>query len=91
MADQFDVVTLEVNTSSQTVWRITQPNVKQATTQYPQIKFLPGDSISVDAGGCVQTGGHGNTWKRYLDPSGANSDRLSGRETWRRNHEPYSE
>ena len=24
----------------------------------------------------MQTGGHGATWKRYVDPSGANSDRL---------------
>jgi hypothetical protein len=76
MADQFDVITLETNTSSQTVWRISQPNVKQAATQYPQIKFLPGDSISIDAAGCVQTGGSGRTWKRYVDPSGPNADRL---------------
>src|SRR5580658_3643634 len=76
MADQFDVITLETNTSSQTVWRISQPNVKQAATQYPQIKFLPGDSVSIDAAGCVQTGGSGRTWKRYVDPSGPNADRL---------------
>lgn len=82
MADQFDVILLETNTSSQTVWRITQPNVKQKTTQYPQIKFLPGDSVSIDAGGCVQTGGSGKTWKRYVDPSGPNSDRLYHGEIW---------
>lgn len=82
MADQFDVVLLETNTSSQTVWRITQPNVKQKTTQYPQIKFLPGDSVSIDAGGCVQTGGSGRTWKRYVDPSGPNADRLYHGEIW---------
>ncbi len=76
MADQFDVITKEEDTSSQTVWRISQPNVKQAVTHYPQIKFLPGDSISIDAGGCVQTGGAGRTWKRYVNPSGSNSDRL---------------
>jgi len=81
-ADQFDVVTLETNTSSQTVWRITQPNVKQASTSYPQIKFLPGDSVSVDAGGCVQTGGSGATWKLYVNPSGANSDRLYHGKIW---------
>ena len=81
-ADQFDVINLETNTATQTVWRITQPNVKQAATSYPQIKFLPGDSVSVDAGGCVQTGGHGRTWKRYVDPSGANSDRLYHGQIW---------
>lgn len=26
--------------------------------------------------GCVQTGGTGLTWKRYVDPSGKDSDRL---------------
>ena len=26
--------------------------------------------------GCCQTGGHGKTWKRYVDPQGPNSDRL---------------
>ena len=81
-ADQFDIVSVLSNTSSQTVWRITQPNVKQPTTPYAQIKFAPGDSISIDAGGCVQTGGHGNTWKRYVDPSGANSDRLYHGQIW---------
>jgi hypothetical protein len=81
-ADQFDVVTLQSNTSSQTVWRITQPNVKQASTAYPQIKFLPGDSVSVDAGGCVQTGGSGSTWKLYVNPSGPNSDRLYHGKIW---------
>ena len=30
----------------------------------------------MQAGGCVQTGGAGKTWKRYVDPSGPNSDRL---------------
>lgn len=81
-ADQFDIITTLSNTSSQTVWRITQPNVKQPTTSYPQIKFAPGDSVSIDAGGCVQTGGHGATWKRYVDPSGANSDRLYHGQIW---------
>ncbi len=75
-ADTFDVVTKLQDTSASTVWRIDEPNVKQPATSYQQIKFVPGDRISVDAGGCVQTGGHGRTWKRYVNPSGPNADRL---------------
>ena len=32
--------------------------------------------ITVDATGCVQTGGAGHTWKRYVDPAGADSGAL---------------
>lgn len=56
--------------------RIDQPNVTQRSTDYPTVKFQPGDTVTVNAGGCVQTGGSGSTWKRYVDPSGDNSDRL---------------
>jgi hypothetical protein len=49
-------------------WRIEQPNVRRAITGYPQIRFSPGDRVTVDAGGCVQTGGSGSTWKRYVTP-----------------------
>jgi len=38
--------------------------------------FQPGDIVTLKAGGCVQTGGKGKTWKRYVNPSGDNSDRL---------------
>jgi hypothetical protein len=31
--------------------------------------FAPGDQITINAGGCVQTGGWGATWKRYVNPS----------------------
>src|SRR5205823_4332911 len=55
---------------------IDQPNVKARFTEYHEVRFLPGDTVSVQAGGCVQTGGVGRTWKRYVDPSGPNSDRL---------------
>ena len=58
-----------VNGNTET-WRIDQPNVKQQITPYQQIKFQPGDRITVHADGCVQTGGHGDTWKRYVNPSG---------------------
>jgi hypothetical protein len=56
--------------------RIDQPTVTQSVTQYPTIVFRPGDTVTVNAGGCVQTGGSGKTWKRYVNPSGPNSDHL---------------
>ncbi|GGQ94041.1 hypothetical protein [Deinococcus ruber] len=58
------------------VYRIDEPTVNQAVTSYPDIRFQAGDVVSVSAGGCVQTGGRGRTWKRYVDPSGPNSARL---------------
>jgi len=57
-------------------WEILCPNVRQRTTEYIGIGFQPGDRITIEAGGCVQTGGKGLTWKRYVDPRGPNSDRL---------------
>ena len=57
-------------------WRIDEPNVKQHITPYPQVRFQPGDHVTIQAGGCVQTGGWGSTWKRYVNPSGPNADRL---------------
>jgi hypothetical protein len=66
-------------------WLIREPIVnlplKPGTTieqgkYYNQIGITGGDTILVSAGGCVQTGGHGLTWKRYVDPQGPNSDRL---------------
>ena len=53
---------------------IDQPNVNQHETPYPTVLFAPKDVVEVTADGCVQTGGHGNTWKRYVNPSGAESD-----------------
>jgi hypothetical protein len=57
-------------------WRVDEPNVKQHITEYPQIRFQPGDRITIDAGGCVQTGGAGRTWKLYVHPTGPNADHL---------------
>jgi hypothetical protein len=51
--------------------RITEPVVNQPDTTYP-FSFLPGDHVLVSGGGCVQTGGHGLTWKRYIDPASDN-------------------
>ena len=60
-------VTHTVSGNTET-WRIDEPNVKKPIIEFQQIRFQPGDQVRVTAGGCVQTGGHGKTWKRYLDP-----------------------
>ncbi len=67
--------TARITALSPTAWRIDTPDVRQKETGYTQITFSPGDEISVQAGGCVQTGGAGKTWKRYVDPSGPDSDK----------------
>jgi hypothetical protein len=59
-----------------TVWKITRPRVTQARTEYPQITFSPNSQVTVTGSGCVQTGGKGATWKRYVDPAGAKSSTL---------------
>jgi hypothetical protein len=51
---------------------IIEPNVNEHATAYPQVQFLPGDHVTIRAGGCVQTGGHGLTWKRYVNPASDN-------------------
>ncbi len=76
LAEQFNIVMKLQDTPESTVWRIDNPNVTKSVTDYPQIQFKPGDTVSIAAGGCVQTGGVGQTWKRYWNPSGSNSDRL---------------
>src|SRR5262249_42892932 len=43
--------------------------------QLPDIPLKRGDLVTIDADGCVQTGGHGRTWKRYVNPQGANATR----------------
>ncbi len=52
-----------------TVWEIVQPVVNEPHKDYPQITFAPGETVTVTATGCVQTGGSGHTWKRYVDPA----------------------
>lgn len=58
------------------IYWILEPNVKQKRTDYKQINYLDGDRVSIHADGCVQTGGVGDTWKRYVDPRGPNSGHL---------------
>src|SRR5437667_3111130 len=57
-------------------WRIEQPEVRRRSTEYPQVQFKAGDKVLIDAGGCVQTGGSGRTWKRYVDPRGKNATKF---------------
>jgi len=55
---------------------IPQPPVTNAQTPLQNYTFNQGDQVSIEAGGCVQTGGRGKTWKLYVDPSGPNTDRF---------------
>jgi hypothetical protein len=54
-------------------WRIDRPEVKKANTSYSEIQLRQGDRVRVDAGGCAQTGGRGDTWRLYVDPIGQDS------------------
>jgi len=53
-----------------TIW---EPPVDKHETAVPTVLFAAGDVVDVTADGCVQTGGWGDTWKRYVNPSGPNS------------------
>jgi len=75
-AQNFDVVTRSTPGPGVEQIRIDRPNPTRRSTDYPQITFQPGDTVTISAGGCVQSGGHGSTWHRYVDPSGGDSDKL---------------
>ncbi|HYV98735.1 MAG TPA: hypothetical protein VE967_14865 [Gemmatimonadaceae bacterium] len=49
--------------------------MNQALSEYPDILFEDGDLVTVSAGGCVNHGGMGSTWKRYVNPVGNKADR----------------
>src|SRR5438094_1644662 len=76
--ETFDVVSVLSDTKTADtevkLWRIDRPEVRKAHQAYKQIRFRPGDTIIIDAGGCVQTGGSGKTWKSYTRPMGDNSE-----------------
>jgi hypothetical protein len=56
------------------VWRIDQPMVASPNpVPYGDIRFKPGDIITINAGGCAQTGGWGATWKSYTNPLGSDA------------------
>src|SRR5260370_8463737 len=64
---------LEGNT---TVYTINEPVVNKAYQCY-DIPVQPGDLVLVsDVKGCLDTGGTGRTWKRYLNPFGSRAKRL---------------
>lgn len=75
-AETFDVITRPAPPAGvDQMIRIDRPNPKQPSTEYPGVTFQPGDTVTIHAGGCVQSGGFGNTWHRYVNPSGGDSDR----------------
>jgi hypothetical protein len=61
-------VNCHIGPGGTTVCSVNRPTVNQPLTRYDQVRFAPGDQVSISAGGCVQTGGVGATWKRYADP-----------------------
>lgn len=75
-AETFDKITITYPDPSVVVYRIDRPNVTKRYTTYPSITFRTGDTITIEGGGCVQTGGSGATWKRYVNPSGPDSGHL---------------
>ena len=75
-AEDFDIVTRSTPRPGVDQIRIDRPNPTKRSVDYPQITFQPGDGVTITAGGCVQSGGHGSTWHRYVNPSGGDSDKL---------------
>jgi hypothetical protein len=71
-----ETVTLVYDIGERRKWRIDEPNVSEPSTTYPQIQLNIGEWVYFSAGGCVQTGGKGLTWKRYVGPQGPNSEWL---------------
>lgn len=67
------ITTQYSSTGVDRMWTIDEPTVTQPSTAYPEISYRPGDLIMTAAGGCVQTGGSGKTWKSYVNPQGANA------------------
>jgi len=55
---------------------INKPIVDRPEWIYPNVVFAPNDRVYVAGEGCVQTGGSGANWKRYVNPGGADSDHL---------------
>jgi hypothetical protein len=70
LCSQEKVTSVTSNNGNTITWTINEPNVKKSSEPFTQIRFQKNDEIYVTAGGCVQTGGHGKTWKRYVNPSG---------------------
>jgi hypothetical protein len=59
------------------IWRVDEPIVNQRESSYPEVQFQAGDTVQIiNADGCRQTGRRGAAWKRWVNPSGPNSDAL---------------
>jgi hypothetical protein len=88
IAGAAETVTHTVSSDGKTqVWTIKEPEVGVAVENYgfkphTDIKFQPGDGVTIEAGGCVQTGGSGKTWKSYVNPLGPNSDKYYSGTIW---------
>ena len=52
------------------------PEVRVPVRLYREIRLRALDRFTVQACGCVQTGGAGKSWKSYVTPRGRKSDRL---------------
>jgi hypothetical protein len=63
-----DIITCTESPPGHEMWKIDYPSVDRSLTDYPAITFNPGDVVRLDAAGCVQSGGFGSTWKRYVNP-----------------------
>lgn len=64
--------------NGQILWTIQNPNIRSFSTEYPMIRFQPGDEVRVSADGCVQPGSGtkalGSTWRQYASPTGVNAE-----------------
>ena len=75
----FDARCSDAHATGRFSCRIDQPDVTHAETVISKVVFALNDTVYVDGDGCVQTGSHlwsGSTWKRFVNPSGRNSDSL---------------
>ncbi|PYX30482.1 MAG: hypothetical protein DMG80_12150 [Acidobacteria bacterium] len=75
-AQNFDIVTRSTPQPGVDQIRIDRPNPTKRSVDYRQITFQPDDDVTIAAGGCVQSGGTGSTWHRYVNPSGGDADKL---------------
>jgi hypothetical protein len=63
-----DIVTCTESPPGHEMWKIDYPSVDRSLTDYPAITLNPGDVVTLNASGCVQSGGFGSTRKRYVNP-----------------------
>ena len=75
-----DVISPEGETKT---FVVDQPRVDVPDmSKFPMISMKPGDTVMIGAGGCVQTGGFGATWKSYTNPLGDNANKLYSGTVW---------